>query len=73
MGGYLTYAGQLDRGRFEAVLRQLALLEQETLEQRAAVRTARQSLTFCSCSQSFHSSGAPAKLWPLLMMARALW
>ncbi|KAA6417737.1 MAG: 5 -3 exoribonuclease 1, partial [Trebouxia sp. A1-2] len=35
MGGYLTHAGQLHRGRLEMVLHQLANLELETLEQRA--------------------------------------
>ena len=38
LGGYLTHAGQLHAGRLEALLARLALLEQETLEQRAAVR-----------------------------------
>ena len=37
LGGYLTHAGQLHGGRLEALLQRLALLEQETLEQRAAV------------------------------------
>ena len=37
MGGYLTHAGQLHRGRLEMVLQQLANLELETLEQRAQV------------------------------------
>ncbi|BDA46451.1 5'-3' exoribonuclease 1 [Coccomyxa sp. Obi] len=36
MGGYLTDAGQLNAGRLEALLQHLALLELETLEQRAA-------------------------------------
>ena len=35
--GYLTHAGQLHADRLEALLQHLALLEQETLEQRAAV------------------------------------
>ncbi|DBA92644.1 TPA: hypothetical protein ACH3X1_002861 [Trebouxia sp. C0004] len=35
MGGYLTHAGQLHRGRLEMVLQQLANLELETLELRA--------------------------------------
>jgi hypothetical protein len=39
LGGYLTAAGQLQAGRLEALLGRLAALEQETLEQRAAVRT----------------------------------
>ncbi len=38
MGGYLTHAGELNAGRLELLLQQLALLELETLEQRAAVR-----------------------------------
>lgn len=38
MGGYLTHAGELHRGRLEMVLHQLAALELETLEQRAQVR-----------------------------------
>ena len=37
--GYLTHAGQLHADRLEALLQRLALLEQDTLEQRAAVRT----------------------------------
>lgn len=37
MGGYLTHAGELNRGRLEMVLHQLAALELETLEQRAQV------------------------------------
>jgi len=37
MGGYLTQAGELHRGRLEMVLQQLASLELETLEQRAQV------------------------------------
>ena len=37
MGGYLTHAGELHRGRLEMVLQQLANLELETLEQRAQV------------------------------------
>ena len=36
--GYLTHAGQLHADRLEILLQNLALLEQETLEQRAAVR-----------------------------------
>lgn len=35
MGGYLTYAGSLHRGRVEMFLAQLALSEAETLEKRA--------------------------------------
>ncbi len=35
MGGYLTYAGSLHRGRVEMFLAELALLEAETLEKRA--------------------------------------
>lgn len=37
MGGYLTHAGQLHRGRLEMILHRLADLELETLEQRAQV------------------------------------
>ena len=37
MGGYLTHAGELNRGRLEMVLHQLASLELDTLEQRAQV------------------------------------
>ena len=37
MGGYLTHAGQLHRGRLEMILHRLAALELETLEQRAQV------------------------------------
>ena len=37
MGGYLTHAGELHRGRLELVLQKLAELELETLEQRAQV------------------------------------
>ena len=37
--GYLTHAGQLHADRLEALLQRLALLEQDTLEQRAAVST----------------------------------
>ena len=37
--GYLTHAGQLHADRLEALLQRLALLEQDTLEQRAAVCT----------------------------------
>ena len=37
MGGYLTHAGELHRGRLEMVLQQLANLELATLEQRAEV------------------------------------
>ena len=37
MGGYLTHAGELNRGRLEMVLKQLAALELDTLEQRAQV------------------------------------
>lgn len=40
MGGYLTHAGQLHRGRLEMILQRLAALELDTLEQRAQV---------CSC------------------------
>eukprot|EP00884_Botryococcus_braunii_P018818 jgi/Botrbrau1/561/Bobra.0010s0030.1 len=36
MGGYLTDGGTLNRGRFELLLQELAALESETLEQRAA-------------------------------------
>ncbi|KAI8112489.1 hypothetical protein M9434_003812 [Picochlorum sp. BPE23] len=35
MGGYLTHAGSLHRGRFELFLSELATFEAETLEQRA--------------------------------------
>ena len=37
MGGYLTEAGSLHKGRLQMVLNQMAELEQETLEERAAV------------------------------------
>lgn len=40
MGGYLTHAGELHRGRLEMVLRELANLEFETLEQRAQASVA---------------------------------
>eukprot|EP00798_Chlamydomonas_sp_ICE-L_P010114 gene10114-8015_t len=36
LGGHLTYAGELDRGRLEKLLSKLGELEQETLEERAA-------------------------------------
>lgn len=37
VGGYLTYAEQLNRPHFEVLMKRLAELEQETLEQRAQV------------------------------------
>jgi len=37
MGGYLVEAGKLQHGRLEMLTKQLATLEQETLEQRAKV------------------------------------
>ena len=37
MGGYLTHAGKLHQGRLELLLKELAELELETLEQRAEV------------------------------------
>ena len=44
--GYLTHAGQLHADRLETLLQQLALLEQETLEQRAAVSPRSSLLAF---------------------------
>ncbi len=41
MGGYLTYAGKLDRARLEMLLKRLADMEQTVLEERAAVRRPR--------------------------------
>lgn len=41
MGGYITYAGDLDRGRLEQLLARVGALELEVLEERAAVRLAR--------------------------------
>jgi hypothetical protein len=38
MGGYLTYAGKLDRARLGMLLKRLADMEQSVLEERAAVR-----------------------------------
>lgn len=38
MGGYLTDSGKLDLGRLQLLLGELAKLELETLEQRAAVQ-----------------------------------
>lgn len=37
MGGYITYAGDLDRGRLELLLSRVGALELEVLEERAAV------------------------------------
>ena len=37
MGGYLTHAGQLDRKRLQMLLSRIGQMEQETLEERAAV------------------------------------
>eukprot|EP00983_Pelagomonas_calceolata_P107557 1159358-Pelagomonas_calceolata.AAC.2 len=36
MGGYITYAGDLDRGRLEQLLARVGALELEVLEERAA-------------------------------------
>lgn len=44
MGGYLTYAGQLDRSRLEMLLRKLGELELEVLEERAQVGRLEQAL-----------------------------
>ena len=38
LGGYLTSAGQLHRGRLQALLDRLAALELDTLEMRAKAR-----------------------------------
>lgn len=37
LGGYLTWAGQLDRSRLEKVLSKVGHMEQEVLEERAKV------------------------------------
>ncbi len=39
MGGYLTYAGELDRRRLQLLLAKLGAMEQEVLEERAKVRS----------------------------------
>jgi 5'-3' exonuclease len=54
MGGYLTHAGELNAGRLELLLQQLALLELETLEQRAAVSTST-AWHYCLHMQSCHA------------------
>jgi 5'-3' exoribonuclease 1 len=38
MGGYLTHAGELNRGRLEMFLSHLAAAEADVLQQRAEVR-----------------------------------
>jgi hypothetical protein len=50
MGGYLTYAGKLDRARLEMLLKKLADMEQTVLEERAAVGARLHAyLPACSC------------------------
>ena len=41
MGGYIAYAGDLDRGRLEQLLARVGMLELEVLEERAAVSACR--------------------------------
>lgn len=38
LGGYITYAGQLDRNRLEVILKKLGERELQTLQERAEVR-----------------------------------
>jgi hypothetical protein len=48
MGGYLTHAGELDRGRLEKLLAKLGQMELNVLEERAKVNSA--ELDGCQCS-----------------------
>ena len=52
LGGYITHAGSLDLARLEILLSKVAALEQEVLEERAAVslfrvRDSARSLSGC--------------------------
>ncbi len=38
LGGYLTYAGDLDRRRLEVLVERIGQMELQTLEERAQVR-----------------------------------
>ena len=52
LGGYLTHAGQLHRGRLQVLLDRIGALELDTLEMRAKVPPAPPSIA--------HTPGAPA-------------
>ena len=60
MGGYLTHAGQLHRGRLEMILHRLAALEQDTLEQRAQVCAQLPTMSPCECQHRFAN---PQRSW----------
>lgn len=77
MGGYLTYAGKLDRARLEMLLKKLADMEQTVLEERAAVGARSPAcLPACSCCcktqlLGWHLSSASHVLMPGCAAARA--
>ena len=51
MGGYITYAGELDRNRLEMLLARLGAMELEVLEERAKVGQAPSTASAALASQ----------------------